>query len=63
MKLICALKDHKFKGSKDALDVVLYGRADRPTRGSAGAAIRDEIAAADCIRLPGHGTSCPWRSR
>src|ERR1035441_237260 len=43
MKLICALKDHKFKGKADALDVVLYGRADRPTRGSAGAAIRDEI--------------------
>jgi len=44
MKLICALKDYTFKGSPDALDVVLYGRADRPTRGSAGAAIKDEIA-------------------
>jgi len=43
MKLICAPKDHKFKGKADALDVVLYGRADRPTRGSAGAAIKDEI--------------------
>jgi 7-cyano-7-deazaguanine synthase in queuosine biosynthesis len=46
MKLICALNDHKFKGTKDALDVVLYGRADRPTRGSAGAAIKDVIARA-----------------
>ncbi len=44
MKLVCALSDHKFKGSNDALDVVLYSRADRPTRGSAGAAIREEIA-------------------
>jgi len=43
MKLICALKDHKFRGKADALDVVLYGRADRPTRGTAGAAVRDEI--------------------
>jgi len=43
MKVICALKDHKFKGTKDALDIILYGRADRPTRGSAGAAIKDEI--------------------
>jgi len=44
MKLICALSNHKFKGRKDALDVVLYSRADRPTRGSAGAAIAKEIA-------------------
>lgn len=44
MKLVCALKDHKFKGKTDALDVVLYSRADRPTRGSAGAAVKDEIA-------------------
>ena len=44
MKLICAPSNHKFKGTKGALDVVLYGRADRQTRGSAGAAIKDEIA-------------------
>lgn len=43
MKLICAPKDYGFKGSSDALDVVLYGRADRPTRGCVGAAIKDEI--------------------
>ena len=44
MKIICALSDHKFKSSKDTLDVVLYTRADRPTRGSAGAALKEEIA-------------------
>ena len=43
MKLICALNDHKFKDTKDALNVVLYGRADRQTRGSAGAAIKELI--------------------
>ena len=44
MKLICAPSNHKFKGAKDALDIVLYGRADRRTRGSAGAAIKDKLA-------------------
>jgi hypothetical protein len=44
MKLVCALKDYAFKGAADAVDVVLYGRADRQTRGSAGASIFEEIA-------------------
>lgn len=44
MKLVCAPQSHKFKGTKGTLDVVLYGRADRQTRGSAGAAIKDVIA-------------------
>lgn len=44
MKLICAPSNHKFKGAKNALDVMLYARADRPTRGSAGAAIKEVIA-------------------
>ena len=44
MKLICAPQNHKFKGTKGTLDVVLYGHADRQTRGSAGAAIKDAIA-------------------
>ena len=44
MKLICAPQRHKFKGTKGTLDVVLYGHADRQTRGSAGAAIKDAIA-------------------
>jgi 7-cyano-7-deazaguanine synthase in queuosine biosynthesis len=55
MKLICALKDHKFKGKPDALDVVLYGRADRPTPGSAGAAIKDKI-----IRCKLHPAPRAW---
>jgi hypothetical protein len=52
MKLICAPKDYKFKGSSGVLDVVLYGRADRPTRGSAGAAVKDEIASANLHPAP-----------
>ena len=55
MKLICAPSTHKFKGGKDALDIVLYGRADRQTRGSAGAAIKDEIA-----RQKVHPSSRGW---
>ena len=42
MKLVCALKDHPFAES-DGLGVILYGHADRQTRGSAGAAIADAI--------------------
>ncbi len=45
MKLICAPSSYEFKGAKGVLDVVLYGRADRQTRGSAGAAIKEEIKA------------------
>lgn len=52
MKLICALSDHKFEGNDDALDVVLYSRADRPTRGSAGAAISEEIAHSRLLPAP-----------
>jgi len=44
MKLICAPQSLKFKHTKGTLDVVLYGHADRKTRGSAGAAIKDAIA-------------------
>jgi 7-cyano-7-deazaguanine synthase in queuosine biosynthesis len=43
MKLVCALKDHSFADDPGVLDIVLYGRADRPTRGSTGAAVKDEI--------------------
>ena len=43
MKLICAPKDYAFKGTSKVLDVVLYGQADRPTRGSVGAAVTDKI--------------------
>lgn len=44
MKLVCAPQGHPFTGKPDVLDVVLYGRADRPTRGHAGAALKDDIA-------------------
>ena len=43
MKLVCAPKDYAFKESLKALNVVLYGHADRPTRGSAGASVKDAI--------------------
>ena len=43
MKVICAPKGYGFKGRSGALEVVLYGYSDRPTRGSAGAAIKDEV--------------------
>jgi 7-cyano-7-deazaguanine synthase in queuosine biosynthesis len=55
MKLVCALKDHKFQAKKGELDVVLYHRADRPTRGSVGAAVREEIA-----RLNLHPSPRAW---
>jgi 7-cyano-7-deazaguanine synthase in queuosine biosynthesis len=43
MKLICAPQSHAFDDGADITNVVLYGHADRPTRGSAGAAIKDAI--------------------
>ena len=52
MKLICAPKDYAFKDRADVLDVVLYGRSDRPTRGSAGAAIKDEIVRCNLYPAP-----------
>jgi 7-cyano-7-deazaguanine synthase in queuosine biosynthesis len=43
MKFVCASKDHKFPSSKDALAIVLYGPADRQSRGCAGAAVKHQI--------------------
>lgn len=43
MKLVCALKDHKFPGGNDTLPVILYGPADREDRGCAGAAVKHQI--------------------
>lgn len=43
MKIVCAPKDHPFAGTGDELEVILYGHADRPTRGRAGAAVKDQI--------------------
>jgi 7-cyano-7-deazaguanine synthase in queuosine biosynthesis len=43
MRLVCAPKGHRFNGAAKALAVVLYSNADRPTRGSAGAAINAAV--------------------
>lgn len=43
MNLICAPSNYAFAGNEDILEIILYGRADRQTRGSTGAAIKDEI--------------------
>lgn len=43
MRLICAPSNHKFTDGKDRLNIVLFGRADRQERGSAGRAIKDVI--------------------
>ena len=43
MKLICAPSDFDFSSQPESLGVVLYGRADRPTLGSVGAAVSDTI--------------------
>ncbi len=42
MKLICAPKDYAF-GSSDAVEIILYGRADTQIRGSAGARVKDDV--------------------
>jgi hypothetical protein len=55
MKIVCAPKGYPFKGKADKLDVILYGRSDRPTRGSAGASIKDHIA-----RLKLHAAPKAW---
>jgi 7-cyano-7-deazaguanine synthase in queuosine biosynthesis len=55
MKLICAPKDYAFSGKEDELEVVLYGYADTPMRGSAGAAIKDKI-----VREKLHAASRAW---
>lgn len=51
-KLVCAQKTFPFRGDPDVLDVVLYARADRPTRGGAGDAIREEIARQQLVAAP-----------
>src|SRR5258708_35169024 len=42
MKLICATSDYAFCVKEEALEVVVDGRADRQTGGSAGAGIKEE---------------------
>lgn len=55
MKLVCAPKDYPFAGTGDAIEVILYGHSDRQTRGSAGAAVRDEI-----VREKLHAAAMAW---
>lgn len=46
MKIVAAPKGYNFNGKRNGLKVVLYGHTDSPTKGSAGAAVKDEIFAA-----------------
>jgi hypothetical protein len=55
MKLVCAPKDYAFAGAGDAVEVILYGHADRQTRGGAGAAVKDEI-----VREKLHAATRAW---
>ena len=55
MKLVCAPEDYAFAGAADAVEVILYGHADRQIRGSAGAAVKDEI-----IREKLHAATRAW---
>jgi hypothetical protein len=52
MRLICAPKGYKFKSNPESLEVVLYGHADRQTRGSAGEAAKDGIIDANLSPAP-----------
>jgi len=55
MKLICAPLSYSFTAPLDVLEVVLYGRPDRPSRGGAGATLRDDLAALNL-----HAASPTW---
>jgi len=43
MKIVCAPQGYAFQDDGNILNVILYGNADRETRGSAGRMIKDEI--------------------
>jgi 7-cyano-7-deazaguanine synthase in queuosine biosynthesis len=55
MKLVCAPKDYAFAGAGDAVEVILYGHADRQTRGSTGAAVKEKI-----VREKLHAATRAW---
>jgi len=55
MKLVCAPKNYSFAAARNTLEVVLYGRPDRQTRGGAGAAVKDEI-----LRQKLHAATRAW---
>lgn len=52
MRLVCAPKGYGFKTQARVLNVVMYGRADRQTRGNTGAAIPQDIARANLLPIP-----------
>lgn len=54
MKLVCAPKNYPFAEAAD-LEVILYGHADRQTRGGVGAAVKDEI-----LREKLHAATRAW---
>jgi 7-cyano-7-deazaguanine synthase in queuosine biosynthesis len=43
MKLVCAPRDHEFCDQSDALEVVLFDRSDRPSRGQIGRKVKAAI--------------------
>lgn len=55
MKLVCAPKGYAFARAGDAVEVILYGHADRQNRGSAGAAVREKL-----IREKLHAATRAW---
>lgn len=55
MKFVCAPKDYPFTGTGDAVEVILYGHADRQTRGGTGAAVKDEL-----VRQRLHAPARAW---
>lgn len=52
MKLVCAPPGHAFSKANDVLNVVLYGSPIEPEHGSAGAAIRAQIAQSKLSAAP-----------
>ncbi len=55
MKIVCAPKDYAFSRARDTLEIILYGHADRQTRGGTGAAVKDMI-----IREKLHAATRAW---
>lgn len=52
MRLLCGPQGYPFDRSAGTCEVVLYGRADVPERGSAGAALREQIRKAKLYPAP-----------
>lgn len=52
MRVLCGPQGYPFAGSAGTCEVVLYGRADVPARGSAGAALKEQIRKARLSLAP-----------